>query len=284
MHDMQITFTKMHGLGNDFVVIDWQQNSSQTYFSLPSQTISALANRHTGIGFDQMLVIEPPRNDDVLAHYRVFNADGSEVEQCGNGARCIAAVLAKRDGIDKGSPFRLGSEGGTISVRVLADDTVQVELSAPDFSPPSVPFNQPQQRKRYAIALRGEIINAAAVSLGNPHCVLFVDDIETAPVERLGPALASHKLFPEGVNVGFAEVVNRGHIRLRVFERGVGETRACGTGACAAMVCARDNGLVDDEVEISLPGGTLVINWRNHNEPVVMTGPAAFSFEGTVQL
>src|SRR5690606_7629463 len=249
---VRIEFTKMHGLGNDFIVFD----------ALPGQPLptreqwQALSDRRTGIGFDQALVLEPPRRADTLAFYRIFNADGSEVEQCGNGVRCIAALLQRKGRTGPGL-IALDSPGGLIQARVLSADEVSVDMGVPDFNPRSLPFDAPAEAPHYELEVAGETVEIAAVSLGNPHAVLTVPSVETAPVGRLGPAIETHPRFPRRVNVGFMEIVSPSLIRVRVHERGVGETRACGTGACAAVAVGRRRGNLEPDVRVQMRGGEL---------------------------
>lgn len=276
---MRLDFVKMHGLGNDFVVLE-----------LPSDAVlptaaqwRALSDRHTGIGFDQALVLQPPRRPGTDVYYRIFNADGGEVEQCGNGARCVAALLQGRSR-ERGAPLTLDSPGGLLRARVLPDARVSVDMGAPDFEPAALPFRARARSTSYALQIDGENLEAGAVSIGNPHVVVRVAQVEAAPVARVGQALQSCELFPRQVNVGFMQIVDRGHIRLRVYERGVGETLACGTGACAAAVIGRDQGLLDADVEVHVPGGTLSVHWGGEGESVWLTGPAQRSFEGHVEI
>jgi diaminopimelate epimerase len=232
---MRIEFLKMHGLGNDFIVFDAPAGSR----SLPdSSTFRRLADRHTGIGFDQALMIEPPRSGGTRAYYRIFNADGGEVEQCGNGARCVAALLYSRaPGL--GRTFMLDSPGGRIEARVREDGTVSIDMGRPNFDPAALPFEASGASPVHPLSVNGGEIDIGAVSMGNPHAVLVVPDVDTAPVDLLGPAIEHHPRFPNRTNVGFMQIVDRSHIRLRVHERGVGETRACGTGACGAVAVGR---------------------------------------------
>jgi diaminopimelate epimerase len=276
---MQLEFTKMHGLGNDFLVFDAPRDGR-----LPtSEQWRALSARHTGIGFDQALVIEPPRRAETQAFYRIFNADGSEVEQCGNGARCIAAFIFGRDPALRGE-LRLDSPGGEIRARVHDGGLVSVDMGAPNFDPKALPFEASAEAHVYPLAVAGTEVEIGAVSMGNPHAVLTVSSVTSAPVDRLGPAIERHPRFPNRVNVGFMEIVDRSRIRLRVFERGVGETLACGTGACAAVAVGRRHGRLDATVEVELPGGNLEITWAGEREHIWMKGPAAVSFTGRVEI
>lgn len=275
---MRIDFTKMHGLGNDFIVFEAPAGGA-----LPTaEQWRKLSARHTGIGFDQALVIEKPRRPDTAVFYRIFNADGLEVEQCGNGARCIAALLNRR-GRASGGEVAMGSPGGLIRARVLTPNTISVDMGVPNFDPQSLPFDAPSEADRYPLQVADAEVNIGAVSVGNPHAVLTVAAVDTAPVEQLGPAIESHRRFPRRVNVGFMEIVDRKHLRLRVYERGAGETLACGTGACAAVAIGRRHGLLDSEVKVRLRGGELSVNWPGPGEHIWMTGPAEVAFEGRVE-
>lgn len=269
----------MHGLGNDFVVIDAVNQSVEL---TPAQ-IRHLADRRLGIGCDQLLLVETSDRADSRFRYRIFNANGSEVEQCGNGARCFARFVRAR-GLTDASRIPVHTATGLIELIVLDDGRVTVDMGAPRLEPMEIPFEAATRAPLYALSVDGEAYEIGAVSMGNPHAVLTVPHIESAPVARLGPAIECHPRFPNHVNVGFMEVVDRSRIRLRVFERGVGETLACGSGACAAVVAGRIQGLLDETVTTELRGGDLVVSWAGDNEPVLMTGPATFVFEGTIQL
>ena len=273
---MNIRFTKMHGLGNDFIVFEADAHT------LPSnEQLRALADRRTGIGFDQALVIQPPRQAQTDLFYRIFNADGSEVEQCGNGARCVASLVAR----ERHQPrLHMDCPGGLVNAELLADGQVAVDMGVPQFNPAALPFIADAQAERYAIEAAGHTVEMGAVSMGNPHAVLLVPDITTAPVATLGPALESHHRFPQRVNVGFMQVVSRNEIKLRVFERGAGETQACGTGACAAVAVGRTFGLLDEQVTVHLPGGTLQIRWAGGSSHLWMTGPAVTVYTGQIDL
>lgn len=274
---MRIDFTKMHGLGNDFIVFD----------AGPGQPLPdaaqwrALSNRHTGIGFDQALILEPPRRAGTAVYYRIFNADGVEVEQCGNGARCIAELLRRRGQAQAGA-LTMDSPAGLIEARILGAGRVAVNMGIPSFEPAALPFEAAAIADSYRIDVEGETLSIGAVSMGNPHAVLTVPSVDTAPVERLGPALESHRRFAKRVNVGFMQIVDRHQIRLRVFERGVGETLACGTGACAAVAIGRRHGLLDEQVKVCVRGGELSVNWPGPDAALWMTGPAEVAFEGQV--
>ena len=275
---MRIEFTKMHGLGNDFAVFDAPDAAL-----LDGTVILRLADRHTGIGFDQALVLEAPRRADTAVFYRIFNADGIEVEQCGNGARCIAALLAAR-GLARSGAVTMDSPAGLIRARTLDDGLVSVDMGPVRFEPRSLPFESQAEAERYPLEVAGGSVEVGAVSIGNPHAVLAVDSVATAPVERLGPEIERHPRFPRRVNAGFMQVVDRTHIRLRVYERGAGETLACGTGACAAVAVGRRWGQLDPEVHVSVRGGELRVNWDGPGEHIWLTGPAEVSFAGHVEV
>ncbi|MGD8484266.1 MAG: diaminopimelate epimerase [Thioalkalispiraceae bacterium] len=279
---MNLKFTKMHGLGNDFVVID----AINQRVSLVDEQIRTLADRRFGVGCDQVLVVEAPRRKSVDFTYRIYNADGSEVEQCGNGARCFA-VFVRDKGLTDKARIRVETRSGIIELQVQADGQVTVDMGIPRFEPAALPF-EPQlpadQAGRYPLSINGETINVGVVSMGNPHAVVQVDNVDTAPVHQFGPLIESHPAFPNRVNAGFMQVMDTSHIRLRVYERGAGETLACGTGACAAVVVGRQQGLLDDKVIVSLPGGELQVQWVGEGGTVMMTGPATRVFEGEIQL
>jgi diaminopimelate epimerase len=276
---MRIDFTKMHGLGNDFAVFDAPGAAP----ALEGTVIRRLADRHTGIGFDQALVLEPPRRADTAVFYRIFNADGMEVEQCGNGARCIAALLAAR-GLARSGAVTMDSPAGLIRARTLDDGLVSVDMGPVRFDPRSLPFDAQAEAERYPLEASGRRVEIGAVSVGNPHAVLAVESVETAAVDSLGPAIERHPRFPRRVNVGFMQIVDRAHIRLRVYERGAGETLACGTGACAAVAVGRRWGELDREVHVRVRGGELRVNWDGPGEHIWLTGPAEVSFAGHVEV
>ncbi|MGC8520609.1 MAG: diaminopimelate epimerase [Steroidobacteraceae bacterium] len=276
---MRVEFTKMHALGNDFAVFDVRAGE----LPFTAAQLAGLADRHTGIGFDQALVLEPPRRPGTAVFYRIFNADGQEVEQCGNGARCIAALLAAR-GAARGGELTLDSPAGLIRARVQLGGAVSVNMGPVRFDPAALPLQAPAQADRYRLELDGQSVEIGAVSLGNPHAVLLVESLEAAPVARLGPAIESHPRFPKRVNVGFMQVVDRAHIRLRVYERGVGETLACGTGACAAVAVGRRWGLLDADVTVCARGGELGVHWGGTGESIWLTGPAHTAFAGHIDL
>ena len=270
-------FSKMHGLGNDFMVLEVDDEQA-----VPSSAmIQRLADRRTGIGFDQALIVLPPRQPGTDAFYRIFNFDGSEVEQCGNGARCIGSLLAHKLSRRE---VQLDSPGGRVVALLREDGCVAVDMGEPNFEPAALPFDATRVADTYPLRVGESELRIGAVSMGNPHAVIQVPAVADAPVDTIGPAVENHSRFPNRTNVGFMEVVERGHIRLRVFERGVGETRACGTGACAAAVIGQQLGLLQSEVAVDLPGGRLLIQWQGPGTHVWMTGPAQHVFTGSVDL
>ncbi|WP_313517226.1 diaminopimelate epimerase [Pseudomonas sp.] len=276
---MLLRFTKMHGLGNDFMVLDLVSQHAH----IQSKHARQWGDRHTGVGFDQLLIVEPPSNPDVDFRYRIFNADGSEVEQCGNGARCFARfVIDKR--LTSKREIRVETKGGIIELTLRADGQISVDMGAPRLLPSEIPFQAEGQALSYQVEVDGESVELAAVSMGNPHAVLRVDDVQAAPVRTLGPKLEHHPRFPQRVNVGFLQVLDRKLARLRVWERGAGETQACGTGACAAAVAAIQQGWMDSPLHLDLTGGRLAIEWAGPGHPVIMTGPAVRVYEGQVRL
>ncbi len=250
---------------------------------LSKDQIRKLADRHFGIGFDQLLVVEPPYQPDLDFHYRIFNADGGEVEQCGNGARCFAKFV-REAGLTAKNRIKVSTKSGNIELVVEPNGLVTVDMGQPNFLPESLPFTAEEPAIHYPLEVDDKNLEVGAISMGNPHCVLLVDNIENAPVETLGPAICHHQRFPNQVNVGFLQVVDRRYARLRVFERGSGETLACGTGACAAMVAGRRWGMLDRKAKIRLPGGHLFIRWDGEGHPVKMTGPAVTVFEGQIEI
>lgn len=275
---MLVNFSKMHGLGNDFVVID---NLTQNVF-FSKDKIRQLADRNFGVGFDQMLLVEPPYDPDQDFHYRIFNADGSEVSQCGNGARCFGRFV-KMKGLINRNKIVVSTKAGRMVLYIENDGQVTVNMGKPKFKPADVPLRANKQEATYVERVADTTVFFGAVSFGNPHCVLEVDDIDTAPVETLGPEIEQHERFPEGVNVGFMQVLNPNHIKLRVWERGVGETLACGSGACAAAVVGQIQDKLGKEVQVDLPGGSLKIRYTKDG-PVKMTGPAEHVFDGSLHL
>ncbi|MDA8782432.1 diaminopimelate epimerase [bacterium] len=276
---MLMKFTKMHGLGNDFVVIDAVTQNVRVTASM----VRRLANRTLGIGCDQVLVIEPPTDADIDFNYRIFNQNGDEVEQCGNGARCLARYVQDRQLSGK-NPIRVKTMNRTMELHLNNNHLVQVDMGYPELEPAKVPFEANQRANLYAIEIDGSNYQIAAVSMGNPHAVLLVDDVDSAPILELGPTLENHSRFPEKVNVGFMQVLNRQTIKLRVFERGAGETQACGSGACAAAVAAIQQELVDSPVTVQLTCGDLIIDWPGEAEPLLMTGPAVSVFHGRIRI
>jgi diaminopimelate epimerase len=276
---MLLKFTKMQGLGNDFVVID----ATQTPIALPPDTLRHIADRRFGIGCDQILVVESPLDDSHDFRYRIFNADGSEVENCGNGARCFVRFVRQQQLTPK-REIRVLTLGGLIAPRDNEDGTVTVNMGAPRFEPCDIPFIAPQREPFYSLELPGATREIVALSMGNPHAVQRVANVELAPVAEEGPQIENHPRFPKRVNAGFMEVVDRSHIKLRVFERGAGETLACGTGACAAVVTGISRGWLDNSVEVSTRGGLLQIQWAGEGQPVMMTGEAVAVFTGQMEI
>jgi diaminopimelate epimerase len=276
---MRIEFVKMHGNGNDFMVFDAPRNGS-----LPdAATWRKLADRHTGIGFDQALVLEPARQPGTQVFYRIFNADGLEVEQCGNGARCIASLMARRSGAGPGE-IVMDSPGGLVRARLRDDGLVSVDMGVPNFDPASLPFDASGEAYIYPLQAGGSEIEIGAVSIGNPHAVIRVASVDSAPVDRLGPAVENHPRFPKRTNVEFMQVVDPEHIRLRVHERGTGETLACGTGACAAVAVGRRHGILEKEVAVDVRGGRLIVSWTGVGEHIWLTGPTEQAFEGRIDI
>lgn len=280
---VSLNFTKMHGLGNDFVVIDAINQS----VDLSVENIQFLADRHFGVGCDQLLLVEVADQTGADFRYRIFNADGGEVEQCGNGARCFARYVREK-GLTNKEVITVDTKSGRIVLQVMDDSQVRVDMGLPIFQPNLIPIISPQQKTLYnqIIKVNGkeQPIEFFAVSMGNPHAVIVVDDIDEALVTEIGSQLGNSDFFPQGVNVGFMQVIDVDHIRLRVFERGVGETQACGTGACGAVVAGKMLGLLAEEVEVSLLGGKLTIQWLGHDQSVLMTGPTESVFEGNIIL
>ncbi|RMF99035.1 MAG: diaminopimelate epimerase [Gammaproteobacteria bacterium] len=273
---MQLPFTKMQALGNDFMLVDGQDRP------LPdAATIRRLADRHRGVGFDQLLWLLPPTQPRAAIRYRVFNADGSEAEQCGNGARCVARYVG---GTLADGELWLEHASGLSAARLRADGQVRIDMGEPRFDPAAVPFVADTAADAYRLELGAESVELRVVSMGNPHAVLFVPSVGDAPVERLGPLLERHERFPNRANIGFLEVVSSRRARLRVFERGVGETQGCGSGACAAVAAGRRAGRLDAEVRVELPGGEVTIDWPGPGEPMWLTGEAVTVFEGVAYL
>ncbi|TPE54785.1 diaminopimelate epimerase [Maribrevibacterium harenarium] len=276
---MLLKFTKMHGLGNDFVVVD--AVSRKVYFN-PAQ-IQRLSDRNRGIGFDQLLVVEPPSNPELDFRYRIFNSDGSEVEHCGNGARCFAKFVTEK-GLTNKNTILVETKRGRAQLNIQANGDVQVDMGAPSFVPADLPFTPATTASLYTVPVGAESVELTPVSVGNPHAVLKVDELSDALVERIGPQLESHDWFPNRVNVGFMQVLSADEINLRVFERGVGETQACGTGACAAVVAGIKQGWLAPSVLVHLPGGDLRIDWQGEGSSILMTGPATKVFDGQIYL
>lgn len=276
---MNIKFTKMHGLGNDFVVI----NAIPQAITLDTDTVKYLANRNMGIGCDQLLVVEPSPVEDCDFRYRIFNSDGGEVQQCGNGARCFARFVVDEGLTDK-TEIPVLTAGGRITLKLEGSDQVTVDMGQPILAPADIPLAVETQQVTYQTKLADHDISFSAVSMGNPHAVMLVESVDNAPVELLGKAFQNTPLFPEQVNAGFMQVVNRSEVRLRVFERGAGETMACGTGACAAIVAGILQGLLDETVTVILPAGNLIISWAGVGSAVMMTGPATTVFNGTIKI
>lgn len=280
---MLLRFSKMHGLGNDFVVIDLVTQR----FNVQKKHIQYLADRHFGIGCDQVLVVEPPKNPDVDFRYRIFNADGNEVQQCGNGARCFARFVTDKKLTGK-NPIQVETAGGVIQLTLTGDNCVEVNMGTPNFAPEAIPLDRQkaddQGQGIYELTLNDKSIEFGAVSMGNPHAVIRVDNVKKADVRGLGKKLTCHPIFPECANIGFMQVMSRADIKLRVFERGVGETLACGTGACAAVAHGIQQDWLDKEVSVELPGGKLQIEWQGGKQPVRMTGPATHVFDGKIHL
>ena len=280
---MQIPFTKMHGLGNDFIVLDLVSN----FVTLTPEQIRSLSDRRFGIGFDQLLQVEPPNEAEIDFNYRIFNMNGEEVEHCGNGARCFARFV-KDKGLSDKNPLVVKTLNRILTLELAENGEVTVDMDRPEFSPLSIPFNNVEQRSVYTrtLIINGveQDIEFTALSMGNPHAVIIVENLDNTAVKDIGEALGKHTDFPEGVNVGFVQIESKNEIKLRVFERGAGETLACGTGACAAAAAGCLRGLLGDTVKVNLLGGQLTINWQQGDSPVLMTGPVKTVYEGTIEL
>lgn len=276
---MRLRFTKMHGLGNDFVVID----AINQQLAMTAELTRTLSARRRGVGCDQVLLVEPPKTSRADFYYRIFNADGSEVGQCGNGARCFARFVYNKGLTDK-RHLRVGTKSGLLELHLLDDGQVRVDMGVPRFEPRAIPFLTEQRAPAYNYGSGCTALRIGVVSMGNPHVVVPVEDLATAPVESLGPELETSPLFPQRTNVGFMRVFDAGHIGLRVWERGAGETEACGSGACAAVAIGRLWGELAEEVRVTLPGGDLVVTWPGNEETVTMTGPACHVFDGEIEL
>jgi diaminopimelate epimerase len=276
---MTLRFTKMHGLGNDFMVLDLVHQQ----VTLTPALIKQWSNRFTGVGFDQLLVLESTHDAGCDFAYRIYNADGGEVEHCGNGARCITRFAIEK-GLTNKQHLVFAMARGTIETRLENDGLVTVDMRPPVLAPAAIPFVTEQQAATYPLTVAGQQFTISAVSMGNPHCVLVVDAVDAFPVQTLGPQIEHHPAFPERVNAGFMQMVSRTEIKLRVFERGTGETQACGTGACAAVVAGRLRGLLDERVLVHALGGDMTITWAGDNTPVWKTGPAVSVFDGELTL
>jgi len=273
---MKLSFSKMQGIGNDFVMVDCRERA----FPLDAVAIRAIADRHTGVGFDQLISIEPSRDASCAFYYGIWNADGSPSGQCGNGVRCVAAWLHRAGALSIGDTVRLESPSGPVAVRLNGPNEVTVDMGVPMLAPMQIPFRADATAPRYAIEIDGSVLEIGALSMGNPHAVVEVPDLRAPELSRLGPLLTTHERFPEGANAGFVQKIRRDQLRLRVHERGTGWTQACGTGACAAMAVLRLRDEVDERVKVTLPGGTLTIEWAGPGHTLWMTGPATFVFEG----
>lgn len=276
---MDLRFTKMQGLGNDFVVID----AVTEPFEPTTEQVRSLGHRQFGVGFDQLLLVEPPRSEETDFRYRIWNADGGEVEQCGNGARCFARFVHDK-GLTEKEEVVVETASGIITLKIQPNGWVTVNMGAPILQPAQIPFEADAEAQHYRLEVDGETLQVGAVSMGNPHVVVTVDQLNDAVVERLGPKLESHSRFPQRVNAGFMQIISRSEIALRVYERGAGETLACGTGTCAAVVCGILQGKLEHEVKATLLGGELSIRWEGGDAPVMMTGPAETVFEGVIEL
>lgn len=276
---MDLEFTKMHGLGNDFVLF----NAFAGSITLSPEQIRFVADRRFGVGCDQVLLLESANVPGADVRFRIYNADGAEVEQCGNGVRCVGRFLWEHGLVDK-DEIVVETLNGLLTLYRQANGQVKVTMGIPEFAPEEIPMLAKSAANSYVLQVGDEQIEVAAVSMGNPHAIIKVDDTDAAPVRKLGPLVERHEVFPNGANVSFMQVIDSSHIRLRVWERGVGETLACGTGACAAVVAGHLLSLLDDDVDVTLPGGHLQIRWRGGQEPVWMTGPATQVFEGRIEL
>ncbi len=274
---MNLKFSKMHGLGNDFMVID----AINQQFDAEPDLIRQWANRFSGIGFDQMLIVEKPQSTQAAFRYRIFNADGGEVAQCGNGARCFARFV-RENGMTELDVIPVETNTGLLELQVIDATRVSVNMGIPEFAPQEIPLATTERQSQYTVEVDGQQILFSALAIGNPHMVMQVDDVDSAPVATFGPMLESHEFFPERVNVGFIQIINRQEFRLRVYERGVGETRACGSGACAAHIAACQLDLIDRESTAHLHGGDLKLEWQGEGKPVMMTGETAMVFQGDI--
>jgi diaminopimelate epimerase len=276
---MQLKFTKMHALGNDFILLDFYEQSTE----ITSSQIRELASRNTGVGCDQVLLIEKPQNPSADFRYRIFNADGNEVEQCGNGARCFAKYVLDHEYINKKNMV-LEAKAGLMCAELNNDDSISVNMGYPCFKPDLIPFVVEEERSSYSVDILGTPVELAVLSMGNPHAVIIVDNINTAPVEKFGSALQQHPLFPNQVNLSFMQLLSSSQIQLRVYERGVGETYACGSGACAAVVVGNTQGKLENEVTVTQKGGDLMVIWERGSNPVFLKGSATYVYEGEIQI
>jgi diaminopimelate epimerase len=278
---MGLKFSKMHGLGNDFVVID----AINQHFELNGAKIKRLADRHLGIGFDQMLVVEKAQSDQADFKYRIFNADGGEVSQCGNGARCFARFVREQN-LSDADLISVETNSGLLQLEMMDASRVRVNMGTPTFDPRQIPLNTPERCEQYQVDIEQqsglETIHFSSLAIGNPHMTIVVDDVNQCDLETLGPILEAHAFFPERVNVGFMQIEDRKNFSLRVFERGVGETKACGSGACAAMAAGVLLGMLDFETTVQLTGGKLELEWQGEGNPVMMTGETAMVFQGEI--
>ena len=276
---MHFHFSKMHGLGNDFMVVDCL---TQNIFFSPD-LIRRLADRNRGIGFDQLLVVEAPYDPETDFHYRIFNADGTEVEQCGNGARCFARFVRMK-GLTNKISISVSTKKGKMTLKVEDDDQITVNMGEPVFEPNKIPFKATQAEKTYLLRAEDKTLFCGAVSMGNPHCVTVVDDVDNYDVDKYGPLVEGHERFPDRVNAGFMEVISPNEVKLRVYERGAGETQACGSGACGAVAIGIMQELLGEDVKVSLPGGDLLISWKGPGYPLFMTGPASHVYDGQLSI
>ena len=276
---MLVNFSKMHGLGNDFLMLD---NVTQNVFLSPEQ-ITKFADRNFGVGFDQLLVVEPPYDPDLDFHYRIYNADGSEVGQCGNGARCFAKFVRMK-GLCNKHKIKVSTSTGKMNLHIERDGNISVAMPVPQFDPKKIPFNAQKVEGTYILRSESETVLCGVVSMGNPHCVVTVDNVQDAPVGALGKELSTHERFPKDANVGFMEIVSPNYIKLRVYERGAEETLACGSGACAAVVVVQQQKKLAKQVTVELPGGKLRVFWQGPGHPVKMSGPATHVFDGQLSI
>ncbi|WP_204162677.1 diaminopimelate epimerase [Pantoea sp. SoEX] len=272
-------FSKMHGLGNDFMIIDGIRQN----FNLSSEIIRKISDRHLGIGFDQLLIVESSNNPDCDFHYKIFNANGSEVFQCGNGARCFA-LFVKLKGLTNKNNIRVSTKTTNMLLKIMKDNLICVDMNEPNFDPSAIPFKTNKFKKFYSIKIKDKYLNFGMVSIGNPHCIIQVENVNTAQVSSLGPIIEKHYYFPKLTNVNFMEIINSNHIRLRVYERDIGETYACGSGACASVACGIMQGLLSSEVRVELPGGILYVSWKGPGKSIYMKGPAKHVYDGSIYI